>query len=86
MTKPWDHAAGALMLAEAGGQAIRLNGEPYGPAGRLEAGIIAAASTEVVAEAKAVYEMVEMPLLVPARLEPSERYHWTARILRAHDS
>jgi fructose-1,6-bisphosphatase/inositol monophosphatase family enzyme len=65
MTKPWDHAAGALMLAEAGGRAIRLDGEPYRPAGRLEAGIIAAASPEVVAEAKAVYEMVEMPLLVP---------------------
>jgi len=33
--------------------------------GRMEAGIIASASSEVVAEAKAVYEMVEMPLLVP---------------------
>jgi fructose-1,6-bisphosphatase/inositol monophosphatase family enzyme len=65
MTKPWDHAAGALMLTEAGGQAIRLDGEPYRPAGRMEAGILAAASAEVVAEAKAVYEMVEMPLLAP---------------------
>jgi fructose-1,6-bisphosphatase/inositol monophosphatase family enzyme len=65
MTKPWDHAAGALMLAEAGGQAIRLNGEPYRPAGRMDAGIIAAASPDVVAEAKAVFEMVDMPLLAP---------------------
>jgi fructose-1,6-bisphosphatase/inositol monophosphatase family enzyme len=65
MTKPWDHAAGALMLAEAGGQALRLNGEPYRPDGRVESGIISAASLEVVAEAKAVYEMVEMPLLAP---------------------
>jgi len=65
MTKPWDHAAGALMLTEAGGQAIRLDGEPYRPAGCMEAGILAAASAGVVAEARAVYEMVEMPLLAP---------------------
>jgi fructose-1,6-bisphosphatase/inositol monophosphatase family enzyme len=26
---PWDHAGGALFLAEAGGRAARLNGEPY---------------------------------------------------------
>lgn len=65
MTKPWDHAAGALMLAEAGGRAVRFNGEPYRPAGRLEAGIIAAPSSDVVAEAKAVLEMVELPLLAP---------------------
>lgn len=65
MTKPWDHAAGALMLTEAGGQAIRFNGEPYRPADRIDAGIIAAASTEVVAEAKTVLDMVELPLLAP---------------------
>jgi len=65
MTKPWDHAAGALMLAEAGGKAIRLNGEAYQPAGRLDEGIIGAASPEVVTAAKAVYEKVEIPLLAP---------------------
>ncbi len=65
MTKPWDHAAGALILSEAGGQALRLDGQPYQPAGRMEAGIIAAATPEAVAEARAVYEMVEMPLLAP---------------------
>ncbi|MCW5733151.1 MAG: inositol monophosphatase [Enhydrobacter sp.] len=65
MTKPWDHAAGALMLAEAGGRAVRFNGEPYRPAGRLDAGIIAAPSSDVVAEAKAVLELVELPLLAP---------------------
>jgi fructose-1,6-bisphosphatase/inositol monophosphatase family enzyme len=65
MTKPWDHAAGALILAEAGGTAIRLNGQNYRPAGPMEAGIIGGASPEVVAEAKAIYEMVEMPLFVP---------------------
>ena len=30
-TKPWDHAAGALMLAEAGGGAVRFDGQPYAP-------------------------------------------------------
>ena len=64
-TKPWDHAAGALMLAEAGGRRMRFNGEPYRPEGRMDGGIISAASPEVVAEARAVFEMVEMPLLVP---------------------
>lgn len=65
MTKPWDHAAGALMLWEAGGRAIRFNGEPYGPADRMEGGIIAAAFSDVVTEARAVYETIELPLLAP---------------------
>lgn len=65
-TKPWDHAAGALMLTEAGGAAIRFNGEPYRPEGPIEGGIISAASPEIVAEARAVFEMVEIPLLAPA--------------------
>lgn len=64
-TKPWDHAAGALMLTEAGGQAIRFSGAPFRPADPIDAGIIAAASPEVVAEAKAVLEAVELPLLAP---------------------
>jgi fructose-1,6-bisphosphatase/inositol monophosphatase family enzyme len=62
-TKPWDHAAGALMMVEAGGRAIRFNGAPYRPADPIDSGIISAATPVVVAEAKAVYEMVEMPLL-----------------------
>jgi fructose-1,6-bisphosphatase/inositol monophosphatase family enzyme len=62
-TKPWDHAAGALMLVEAGGQALRFNGEPYRPEGPLEGGIVSAASAEVVTAAKEVLEMVELPLL-----------------------
>jgi fructose-1,6-bisphosphatase/inositol monophosphatase family enzyme len=66
-TKPWDHAAGALMMSEAGGQAIRLKGTPYRPAEPIDSGIISAPSTEAVAEAKALYEMVEMPLLAPQR-------------------
>jgi fructose-1,6-bisphosphatase/inositol monophosphatase family enzyme len=65
MTKPWDHAAGALMLAEAGGGAERFNGQPYKAADRLDAGIIGAISTEVLAEVRAVFEMVQLPLLAP---------------------
>jgi fructose-1,6-bisphosphatase/inositol monophosphatase family enzyme len=65
MTKPWDHAAGALMLAEAGGAAIRFNGERFGPSDRVDAGIIGAPSAEVVAEVRAVFEAVQLPLLAP---------------------
>ena len=65
-TKPWDHAAGALMLTEAGGAAIRFNGQPYRPADPIDSGIIAAASAAVVAEVKTVFEMVEVPLLAGA--------------------
>jgi fructose-1,6-bisphosphatase/inositol monophosphatase family enzyme len=65
-TKPWDHAAGALMLSEAGGRAIRLKGTPYAPDQPIDSGIISAPSVEAVAEAKALYEMVEMPLLASA--------------------
>jgi fructose-1,6-bisphosphatase/inositol monophosphatase family enzyme len=66
-TKSWDHAAGALMMSEAGGRAIRFNGAPYRPADPIDSGIISAPSTEAVTEAKALYEMVEMPLLAPQR-------------------
>lgn len=62
-TKPWDHAAGALMMREVGGAAVRFSGEPYRPDGPIEGGIISAASPEIVAEARTVFEMVEVPLL-----------------------
>lgn len=42
-TLPWDHAAGALFLNEAGGDARRFDGSPY-RLGRDEGGMIAAAS------------------------------------------
>ncbi len=66
MTKPWDHAAGALMLTEAGGGAVRFNGAPYGPADPMESGIVASPSREVLADARAVFEAVRMPLLASA--------------------
>ncbi|HEY4167432.1 MAG TPA: inositol monophosphatase family protein [Reyranella sp.] len=62
-TKPWDHAAGALMMAEAGGQALRFNGEPYRPEGPLDGGIVSATSAEIVVAARDVLERVELPLL-----------------------
>ena len=65
MTKPWDHAAGALMLIEAGGGAVRFNGKPYGPADPMEFGIMASPTLQVLAEVRAVFEAVQMPLLVP---------------------
>jgi fructose-1,6-bisphosphatase/inositol monophosphatase family enzyme len=64
-TKPWDHAAGALMVSEAGGQAVRFDGTPYGPAGSVEGGIITAVSPEVLVEVRAILEAVQMPLLAP---------------------
>jgi fructose-1,6-bisphosphatase/inositol monophosphatase family enzyme len=64
-TKPWDHAAGALLVSEAGGRAVRFDGTPYGPAGSMEGGIITAASPQVLSEVRAIFEAVEMPLLVP---------------------
>lgn len=64
-TKPWDHAAGALMMSEAGGAALRLNGAPYRPADKIDAGIIGAPSSDVVAEVRALLETIQMPLLAP---------------------
>jgi fructose-1,6-bisphosphatase/inositol monophosphatase family enzyme len=64
-TKPWDHAAGALMVGEAGGQAERFDGTPYGPAGSMDGGIITAISPGVLAEVREVLEAVQMPLLAP---------------------
>ncbi len=67
-TKPWDHAAGALMVTEAGGVAIRFDGASYRPAGELESGIIAAATPEVLTEVRSALEAAQMPLLAPRPL------------------
>lgn len=64
-TKPWDHAAGALMMTEAGGVAIRFDGSPYRPAGELDSGIITAATPEVLSEVRSALESAQMPLLAP---------------------
>lgn len=64
-TKPWDHAAGALMLAEAGGGAVRFDGKDYAPAQPTDAGIIGASSRQALAVACAALEALELPLLQP---------------------
>lgn len=43
--KPWDHAAGALMIEEAGGHAARFDGKPYRPTDR-DGGLISAPDHE----------------------------------------
>jgi len=62
-TMPWDHAAGALMLAEAGGDAVRFDGQPYAPAQPTDAGLIAAGDPQALAQARAVFEALQLPLL-----------------------
>ena len=63
MTKPWDHAAGVLMLAEAGGEAVRFDGQPYSPAQPLNAGLIAAIHSQTLSQVRALFEAVRLPLL-----------------------
>lgn len=69
MTKPWDHAAGSLMLAEAGGGAVRFDGQSYSPAQPINAGLIAAPSRRLLADAQILFDAVRQPLL--AGLTPS---------------
>lgn len=61
--KPWDHAGGALMLREAGGEAVRFDGALYAPDQDIEAGIIGASSAPVLAEVRSVFDAARMPLL-----------------------
>ena len=63
MTKPWDHAAGALMIAEAGGEAQRFDGQPYAPAQAINGGLIAAVHPRTLAEVRGLFEAVRLPLL-----------------------
>ena len=65
MTKPWDHAAGTLMMREAGGEALQFGGALYAPAQPVNSGLISAASPAVLAEVRAVFEAAQMPLLAP---------------------
>lgn len=65
MTKPWDHAAGSLMMREAGGGSIQFNGSAYAPTQGLAAGLISSTSNEALDEARALLEAVQLPLLVP---------------------
>jgi fructose-1,6-bisphosphatase/inositol monophosphatase family enzyme len=62
-TKPWDHAGGALMLAEAGGGAVRLDGTPYTPAQSIQAGIMGAASAKGLLRIRDLFDAARLPLL-----------------------
>ena len=63
MTKPWDHAAGALMLTEAGGGAERFDGRSFKPDDRIDAGIVASPVPKVLSEVKSILAAVQLPLL-----------------------
>jgi fructose-1,6-bisphosphatase/inositol monophosphatase family enzyme len=63
MTKPWDHAAGSLMLEEAGGEAQRLDGTPYTPAQPINGGLMAAIHPQTLAQVRTLFEAVRLPLL-----------------------
>ncbi|KAF0105361.1 MAG: suhB [Rhodospirillaceae bacterium] len=64
-TKPWDHAAGTLMMREAGGGAVQFGAAPYMPAQPLNAGLITASTEEALTEARVLFEASRMPLLTP---------------------
>jgi len=71
-TKPWDHAGGALMLTEAGGGAIRLDGTPYTPAQSLQAGIMGAASAKALSEIRDLFDAARLPLLAASPIPRGE--------------
>lgn len=62
-TKPWDHAAGTLMMREAGGGAVQFGAAPYSPAQPLNAGLITASTEEALSEATELLEAARLPLL-----------------------
>jgi fructose-1,6-bisphosphatase/inositol monophosphatase family enzyme len=58
---PWDHAAGALMVCEMGGVALRHDGSPYSPA-RAAEGMLVARNAQVASSVRDAY----LPLLASA--------------------
>lgn len=64
-TKPWDHAAGTLMMREAGGGAVQFGAAPYSPAQPLNAGLITASTEEALSKARELLEAARLPLLTP---------------------
>jgi fructose-1,6-bisphosphatase/inositol monophosphatase family enzyme len=65
--KPWDHAAGALMICEAGGVAEHFDGRPYKAGHDMNAGIITANSSEIMGAVRTVLETAQTPLLAGLR-------------------
>jgi fructose-1,6-bisphosphatase/inositol monophosphatase family enzyme len=64
-TKPWDHAAGTLMMREAGGGAVQFGSAPYSPAQPVNAGLITASTEEALNAARELLEASRLPLLTP---------------------
>jgi fructose-1,6-bisphosphatase/inositol monophosphatase family enzyme len=62
-TKPWDHAAGALMMREAGGVAERFDGRPYAPGQPGDAGIVTAADRALAQQIRELLLGQALPLL-----------------------
>jgi fructose-1,6-bisphosphatase/inositol monophosphatase family enzyme len=56
---PWDHAAGTLMLTEAGGEGRRLDGQPYAPSQPTTSGVIAAIHPQVCSDVRSVYDRLD---------------------------
>jgi fructose-1,6-bisphosphatase/inositol monophosphatase family enzyme len=54
-TRPWDHAAGALLVQEAGGVANRHDGQPYSPGQPANAGILVAPDAARWQELRAMF-------------------------------
>lgn len=63
--KPWDHAAGLLIHAEAGGYNRLLSGEPYSPAIRDSMGILCAPTEAIWRNLKEMVKTVEYPRQLP---------------------
>lgn len=64
-TKPWDHAAGTLMMREAGGGAVQFGAALYSPAQPINAGLITASTEEALSESRELLEASRLPLLTP---------------------
>ena len=60
---PWDHAAGTLMLTEAGGETRSMDGQTYGPAQPVGDGVLAAVTPGAATAVRAAMEAIQMPLL-----------------------
>ena len=60
--KPWDHAAGALMVEEAGGRAAHFNGEDYRPTVH-QGGVLSASNPDAWRELHRLFLADQLPLL-----------------------